>query len=140
MISELRRQVNGKEGKFIKVSGDSRRNCSNGSHGRGKKHKSDKSHAQSQSTSAKKIEADKNKQNQKSKSSNSNQKSKSHKNFPNSSHQSRSKSVDAHHQHLQDQWMLRRQDHEWRTSMYVMPNIVWKLMSNIFQVFHPKSE
>ena len=119
MISELRRQVNGKEGKFIKVSGDSRRQCSSG-----KKHKNDKSHAQSQSTSAKKIEAGKNKQNQKSKSStSSNQKSKSHKNFPNSSHQSRSKSVDAHHQHLQDQWMLRRQDHEWITSMYVMSNI-----------------
>ena len=38
VISELRRQVNGKEGKFIKVSGDSRRQCSSG-----KKHKNDKS-------------------------------------------------------------------------------------------------
>lgn len=138
MISELRRQVNGKEGKFIKVSGDSRRQCSNGSHDRGKNKKSDKSHAQSQSTSSKKIEADKNKQNQKSKGSTCNQKSKSQKNFPNSSHQSRSKSVDAHHQHLQDQWMLRRQDHEWGTSMYVMSNIFGhSCQINIFQVFHP---
>ena len=118
MISELRRQVDGKEGKFIKVTGgDSRRQCS--SHERGKRHKSDKPQhpAQSQSTAAKKFDSDKNKQNQKSKSSNSNQKSKSHKNFTNISHQSRSKSVDAHHQ---DQWMLRRQDHHhgdnWRVS------------------------
>ena len=87
VISELRREVDGKEGKFVKVTGRAKNN----SHDRGKKTKTGKSnHDRPFSSGNSKLKSD-------VRSSGV------------SPHQSRSRSADPH---SQSQWLLRRHDRD----------------------------